>query len=252
MATQPNALAVYTAPENSIAISQDGKLQIASTAQACVFAQMMADSKMLPPNTSPVQAAIAIIAGAGLKLPPFQSVQNIAVINNRPSIWGDAVVAIAQASGLVEDEKTEWFTANGKRVACKYSIKRKGVKTPYEGEFSLAMAQAAGLLGRGTWKGYTQRMLFNRARAFALRNGFADFLMGLSIREEVEDYAEETPQASTYVRKEDPDELAKSLLAEATPTAETEAETESEDLKDIVVLESAPEAEAEVETLQIA
>jgi hypothetical protein len=37
------------------------------------------------------------------------------------------------------------------------------------------------------WILYPDRMLFNRARAFPLRDGFADALMGLSIAEEVMD-----------------------------------------------------------------
>jgi hypothetical protein len=37
------------------------------------------------------------------------------------------------------------------------------------------------------WIMYPDRMLFNRARAFALRDGFADALMGLGIYEEVRD-----------------------------------------------------------------
>jgi hypothetical protein len=220
-----NSLAVYTAPENAIAISPDGKLAIANTAQACHFAMMMGESKMLPPNTSPIQAAIAIIAGASLKIPPFQAVQNIAVINNRPCIWGDALVALAQGSGLVEDEKTEWFTnKEGKRVGCRYLVKRKGRASYYEGEFSLLMARDAGLLSRLPWKQYPQRMLFNRARAFALRNAFADFLMGVNIREEVEDFSD-TSYGSGAKRTVNSDALVEHL-AKATEPIVIEAPAE--------------------------
>lgn len=190
-AAQPaNELSLFMDRENAIQISQGGKMFISSTAEAFLFAHMMSEAKMLPPNVSEMQAGIAIVAGLSLKLDPFQAVQNIAVVNNRPTLWGDALVALVSASGEIEDENVQWFTGNdGKRVACRVTIKRKGRKTPYEGEFSLGMAAASGLLNRPVWKANPSRMLYIRARAFALRNGFADLIMGVGMREEEEDAA---------------------------------------------------------------
>lgn len=191
-----NELSLFMDKENAIQISPSGKMFVSSTAEAFLFAHMMSEAKMLPPNISEMQAGIAIVAGLSLKLDPFQAVQNIAVVNNRPTLWGDALVALVSASGEIEDEHVQWFTGNdGKRIACRVTIKRKGRKTPYEGEFSLGMAAAAGLLNRPVWKANPQRMLFVRARTFALRNGFADLIMGVGVREEEEDaaYAESVP-----------------------------------------------------------
>ena len=191
-----NELSLFMDKENAIQISPSGKMFVSSTAEAFLFAHMMSEAKMLPPNISEMQAGIAIVAGLSLKLDPFQAVQNIAVVNNRPTLWGDALVALVSASGEIEDENVQWFTGNdGKRIACRVTIKRKGRKTPYEGEFSLGMAAAAGLLNRPVWKANPQRMLFVRARTFALRNGFADLIMGVGVREEEEDsvYAESVP-----------------------------------------------------------
>lgn len=193
-----NELSLFMDRDNAIAISDNGKMFISSTAEAFLFAHMMSEAKMLPPNVSEMQAGIAIVAGLSLKLDPFQAVQNIAVVNNRPTLWGDALVALVSASGEIEDENVQWFTGNdGKRVACRVSIKRKGRKSPYEGEFSLGMAAAGGLLNRPVWKANPTRMLYIRARAFALRNGFADLIMGVGVREEEEDtaYAEARPSA---------------------------------------------------------
>ncbi|MGH6729111.1 MAG: hypothetical protein ACREBK_03065, partial [Sphingomicrobium sp.] len=61
---------------------------------------------------------------------------------------------------------------------------------PYIGRFTVRDAERAGLwmnAKRKPWVHYPKRMLFNRARAFALRDGFADALAGLSITEEVLD-----------------------------------------------------------------
>ncbi len=59
---------------------------------------------------------------------------------------------------------------------------------PIERRFSVQDARRAGLWGRpGPWSQYPQRMLQMRARAFALRDAFADVLGGLYLREELED-----------------------------------------------------------------
>jgi hypothetical protein len=67
---------------------------------------------------------------------------------------------------------------------------RKGQDQPYIGRFTVRDAKRANLWmnsNKDPWIKYPDRMLFNRARAFALRDGFADALMGLSIAEEVMD-----------------------------------------------------------------
>src|SRR5207237_9506330 len=77
-----------------------------------------------------------------------------------------------------------------------YRIWRKGQEIPYEGRFSVQHAMRAHLWGnakRRVWIEYPKRMLMARARAYALRDGFADCLMGLSIREEIEDVPAEPP-----------------------------------------------------------
>lgn len=213
-----NSISVYADKANGIAISAKGEIEIRNTAEAFLFADMMAKARMLPPNVTPMQAAIAIITGRGLGLSPFSAVQNIAVVNNRPTIWGDALIALASASGLIEDEKVEWFTdKDGRRVACRYLVKRKGRTSYYEGEFSLLMAKEGGLLGRPVWRVYTQRMLMNRARAYAIRNAFPDFLIGIGVREEEEDiaYTRERERMATRPAKPKPnaDALAAALAA---------------------------------------
>ena len=50
-------------------------------------------------------------------------------------------------------------------------------------------ANTAGLLSKnGPWKSYPLRMLAHRARAWAIRDGAADALMGMQVAEEVRDY----------------------------------------------------------------
>lgn len=134
--------------------------------------------------------AIGIMHGMEVGFTPIAALQSIAVINGTPCIWGDGAMALVQASGLAEDiDETSTMDDKGVVVGFTCTIKRRDRKTPIVRTFSLADAAKAGLLGKDSpWKTYPQRMLQMRSRSWALRDGFADVLRGLSIREEVEDY----------------------------------------------------------------
>jgi hypothetical protein len=152
--------------------------------QALTFCDYLAESDLVPKDFKgkPANCLIAIQWGAELGLKPLQAVQNIAVINGRAALWGDAVIALVRSSPLCE-YITE--TDDGKTATCR--VKRRG-----EGEeirtFSVDDAKAAGLAGKqGPWTQYPKRMRQMRARAFALRDVFPDVLKGMPIAEEVMD-----------------------------------------------------------------
>lgn len=131
----------------------------------------------------------AIMQGLEVGMPPVAAISNIMVVNGRPTIWGDGAVALIHSSGTVEyfrewiegDEYTDTWVA-------KCCIKRKDQDEPFKGSFSWADAQKAKLPNKpGPWMTYPKRMMQMRARAFAVRDGFADVLKGLKITEEVQD-----------------------------------------------------------------
>lgn len=154
--------------------------------EAWQFSEMLAASEMVPKNFKgkPADILIAMQMGSEIGLKPLQSLQNIAVVNGRPTIWGDAVVAICQSSGMLEDI-TEEVTDEYATV----TVKRIG-QEPHSVTFSMADAKKAGLAGKqGPWTQYPKRMMKNRARAYALRDKFADVLSGFGITEEEKDRA---------------------------------------------------------------
>lgn len=128
---------------------------------------------------------IAIMHGLELGLSPLSALQRIAVINGRPTIWGDGALALVKASGLceaidewIEGEKPETWVA-----VC--NVIRRGDIVPTERRFSVDDAKRAKLWGKsGPWSDYPKRMLQMRARAFALRDAFPDVLGGLYLTEE--------------------------------------------------------------------
>ncbi len=186
--TEDKALAKV---ERRAEVPMGAGVQITSFEALQRFAAMVAASGLAPKDMTRMETiAIAIEMGLEVGLKPMQALQNVAVINGRPSIWGDAALALVEASGLLEDIHETW---TGKPYEDDYTavvvVKRKGRSHPTERTFSIVDAKTAGLWKKaGPWTTAPKRMLQMRARAFALRDTFADVLRGLSIAEEVQDY----------------------------------------------------------------
>jgi hypothetical protein len=150
-----------------------------------VFCDMLAKSDLVPKDykDKPANVMVAIQCGAEIGLSAMQAIQNIAVINGRPSLWGDAPLGLVQGSG-----KLEWIkeTADGETAICE--TKRRGYPQSHKTTFSQADAVKMGLAGKpGPWSQVPGRMRQLRARAFNLRDQFADVLKGVSVAEEVMD-----------------------------------------------------------------
>ncbi|MBR8201662.1 hypothetical protein [Burkholderia vietnamiensis] len=155
-----------------------------SLEQAMQLANILADSSIVPKDFigKPGNVLVAIQWGMELGLKPMQAMQNIAVINGRPSLWGDALLALVLASPVCEYVQ-EW-EENGTAFI---KVKRRGKPEDIQ-SFSDDDAKKAGLIGKqGPWAQYPQRMKKMRARAFALRDNFADVLKGIAVAEEVMD-----------------------------------------------------------------
>lgn len=150
-------------------------------------AQAIAGSGLAPRTMDTKEKVlVAIMAGAELGLAPHQACQSFYVVNQRPTLWGDAIPALLWANGF---KLREWYEDGGPEgLTAKCEITRPGGDV-IPGEFSMEDAKKANLLNKdGPWKTATKRMLKMRARAFAARDGAADVLRGFQIREEVEDY----------------------------------------------------------------
>ena len=152
--------------------------------EALRMADIMAKASIIPKDYqgNSGNILVAIQWGAELGLPPLQAMQSIAVINGRPSLWGDAVIGLVRGSGLLESIHEE---VTDTQATC--TVKRRG-EDPAERHFTMEDAKRAGLLGKpGPWSQYPKRMLQMRARAWALRDVFPDVLRGVSVAEEAQD-----------------------------------------------------------------
>jgi len=158
------------------------------------------------------KATVAILHGLEVGLSPMIALQSIAVINGRPSLWGDGAMGLVQSSGKLETIK-EWIDGEGDKRTAYCRVIRRGDPEPKIGKFSVADAKLAKLWGKTgktgqptPWVTHPDRMLQMRARAFALRDAFADVLRGLAIAEEMRDV--ETTNAQPVVQPAKPTETA--------------------------------------------
>jgi hypothetical protein len=178
---------VIMADDKIARVPRSFTLMPSSLGEAMEIAKLISDSDFAPKDYKgkPANVMIAIQMGADVGLKPMQALQNIAVINGRPSIWGDAALALC-LDVLADINETLDGEGDARKGTC--TVKREGMPTPVVRTFSVADAKRAGLWGKaGPWQTYPDRMLSMRARGFALRDCCADCLMGLILAEEAED-----------------------------------------------------------------
>jgi hypothetical protein len=192
-----------TKPADSTAIAKRadpgvsaGAVELKSLDDLRWFCGTMAKSKLVPTSyqNKPEDILVCIQHGSEIGLKPLQALNTIAVIQGRPTLYGDGLPALLWGSGLLES-MDEFFEGEGDRLTAVCRMKRKASEVPITRTFSVQDAKDAGLWGKaGPWQQYKRRMLQMRARSWAARDGFADVLRGLHVREEVQDYAADAPQ----------------------------------------------------------
>lgn len=145
------------------------------------------------------RGTMIIMQGMEIGVPPMQSIQLLAMINGRITAHSEAVPGILWARGF---KIREWFT--GKEMADDWTahceLTRPG-GDKIEGSYSVAEAKKAGLWDQSptktaygktkpndsSWYRFPKRMLKARALGFAGKDGGADALKGIQIRDEAED-----------------------------------------------------------------
>ncbi len=108
-----------------------------------------------------------------------------------------------QRAGHLTDHTVEWYIPDGfdkhvvpldkwpNEFGVTIKMWRAGQKSPWVGEYTVGRARRAGLWNNSfkkPWLTDPERMLFNRARAFPIRDGFSDDIFGLAMAEEALDH----------------------------------------------------------------
>lgn len=199
-----------------LAIIPRDNAEAARLAEAFVTAGMVPESvKGKTTDETRAKVMLVLLKGMEIGIPPVTAMETIMVINGRTALWGDGAAALIHRSGKMEYIKSRYEGKAGDEV-CIVTVKRRGSDEEVTRSFSMADARAASLLGKGPWRAYPLRMLFNRARAWAFRDAFADVLMGMSIVEELQDIPAPPTQASLSSNAQ----LNAEDIVAALPTAE--------------------------------
>lgn len=130
---------------------------------------------------NPEQALMIAMSGRDLGLSYTQALRAFHVINGRPAMSADGMVAVCLGHGDV----CEYFvTVETSAERCTVETKRRGSPQPQRLTFTLAEAKAAGLSG-GNWAKFPAAMLRARAKSALARDVYPDLLMGLYDPDEV-------------------------------------------------------------------
>jgi hypothetical protein len=156
-------------------------------------AQILLDSGFLPKAIDTVPKAVAIaMHGAELGIPIWTALNNINVIQGKPSASPQLMLALINRSGQLEDMSID---VNDERAIV--TMKRKG-RTAHIEEFSMADARQMmtteyvngqrkqiPLAEKYNWKQMPQTMMKWRAVAACARVAFPDCILGLYTPEEM-------------------------------------------------------------------
>lgn len=164
---------------------------ISTKSDAMQISQMLAGSQLVPPHFKGKKddVYLAILFGATLGLNAWQSVQNIAVINGKPSLWGDSILALIQSHPEYRGATYNWDDAK-KNWTITLRREAHGVINEVTMSFGMDDARLAKLDSRDTYKSYPKDMCFRRCYGKCAKALFADVLNGIAIAEEERDYAD--------------------------------------------------------------
>lgn len=139
-------------------------------------ADVLVKTGFLPKSiTSPEQAMAIILTGRELGIGPMAALQGIDVIQGKPSVSPQLMLAMANGTGQVEDIKVE--TGNDGATV---TIKRKG-RSPYTTTFGPKEARAMALDGKDNYKKQAPVMYQWRAIGANLRVTFPDVIKGMYV-----------------------------------------------------------------------
>lgn len=144
------------------------------------MANTLAASQLLPQSVNTPAKAIAIILlGRELNIAPWQALSTINVIQGKPTISPQLMLALIQSSGQLENIEV---TDDG--TTCTVAMTRKG-QSPHTETFSMQDAAAMGLSGKDNWKKQAKIMRRWRCVAACARVVFSDVILGLYTPDEM-------------------------------------------------------------------
>lgn len=161
---------------------QEAAIQPSSFSELRALAKDAAESKFFGVN-SPQQALMTMMAGKDLGLTYTQSLRAFHVIEGKPAMKAEGMVAVC----LGRKDVCEYFsTVEVTDTHATVKTKRHG-SDEQRCTFTIEDARRAHLVkDKGNWEKYPGRMCLARARSFLARDVYPDILLGLYDPDEIE------------------------------------------------------------------
>lgn len=174
---------------------------------------------------SPEQAMALMLIAQAEGMHPAIAARDYHVIQGRPALKADAMLARFQAAG----GKVEWLRYDDKEVTGKFSHPQGGTATI---TWTIAQAMSAGLASKDVWRQYPRQMLRSRVISEGVKTIYPGVAVGVYTPEEVQDFDAKPPIKTVEVEVSDAPTVA------------------SEKVEAVVVAPSQPIAPATVSTVE--
>lgn len=149
------------------------------------MAESVAKSGLFGIKTKEQAIALMLVAQAE-GAHPAQAARDYHVIQGKPALKADAMLARFQAAG----GSVEWISYNDKIVSGIFSHSKGG---KIEIEWTMDRAKAAGLTGKQVWKQYPRQMLRARVISEGIKTVYPGVAIGVYTPEEVTDFDTSPP-----------------------------------------------------------
>lgn len=160
--------------------------------QAFWLAQQLLKSGLLGKAIQKPEAAFAVIlAGRELGLTAMQSLRSLHLIEGKPTLSADLMVALVKRSPLCKAFKL--IESTSERATYEANREGEGVTRM---SFTIEEAKAAGVTGKDNWKKYPAAMLRARCIAALARVVFPDLLLGVYENDELAPASNNMPSVS--------------------------------------------------------
>lgn len=176
--------------------------------ETTALAERLSQSSLLPTamRGKMPDVLVTIMAGAEMGLPPMASLRAFHVIEGRPVLSADGMVAIVLGSG-----KAKYFErVEESDTSVTYETCRVGTDKPRRCTWTIQMAKNAALHLKDNWRAYPRAMLASRAKAELARDVFSDVLMGCYTDDEID-----SSNRSAYVAPPKSDVIDVEIVSEA-------------------------------------
>lgn len=199
-------------------------------------AEIIAKSGLAPRGVStPEKILVIALKGRELSMPPMQALSQIYVVDGKPTLSAEGMVALVQRAGhilRIIESTDERATVEG--------VRRDDPNHPQRLTFTMEEAKRAGVADKGVWRQYPAAMLRARAISALCRFCFADVLAGCSyVPEELgapvgeDGEVIEAEPADESLPDEDGELIHDELLAEILTTANSIPQDARPDLEKV-------------------